>query len=306
MKKAFTLIELLIVIGILGVLMTTMLVSLSGSGDSAKAAKCLTNMRNLATAVQAYGVANAYYPHAGSITRMSMNSSGGKKNQHLEYNEMKGWVSWNSKDVFPSTSPDNPNSIGLYETDPDLGRFAITNGAIWAYMGGDSSTYVCPVHAKKHPSAKWSYLMNAYFGWAASQGHAYSSQHYGLKYGNLGDADRILLFAEVPFQGPGDWKPDEGAGDMDGDGVLQYVGCKTARGVAGKNCRDGNEHIGANHKSGRDWFAHVVFADGHTEKLRCSTSKGLPLGGDDMRELTTWLCTGKAVTFDGKKYEELK
>ena len=61
--------------------------------------------------------------------------------------------------------------------------------------------------------------------------------------------------------------------------------------------------MGFNHRDGRDWVAHVIFADGHVEKLR-RPKKGM--SNEDMRELTKWLCEGKDVSFNGQRYEELK
>ena len=57
-----------------------------------------------------------------------------------------------------------------------------------------------------------------------------------------------------------------------------------------------------------DYFRHsrclnMTFADGHVEKLR-QPRTGLNEG--DLHELTKWLCEGKDVSFNGKKYEELK
>lgn len=306
MKKAFTLVELLVVIGILGVLMAVLIGTLGGSQDSAKAVKCLSNMRNLAMAVQAYGTATAYFPQAGSIETMSMDVSQGKRQARVQFNERRGWLSWASSGVYPSTSKGGCPSISFMTGDDDLGRFAITNGAIWKYVGGDSSMFACPVHKQKNPQAIWSYFMNAYFGWNASEGYAYSTSNPGCEYQKLRDADKILLFAEIPFQGAGDWFPTgEGASD-ETDGVLQYKGCNKGGYATGPKRRDGNEHIGANHKVGKNWFAHIVYADGHTEKLRASSSRGEPMDSDALRELTTWLCTGKAFTIRGNRYEELK
>ena len=67
MKKGFTLVELLVVIGILGILSAVLIGSFAGGTESARAVKCLTNMRNLATACQTYGMSYGFYPLAGSI-----------------------------------------------------------------------------------------------------------------------------------------------------------------------------------------------------------------------------------------------
>lgn len=305
MKKGFTLVELLVVIGILAVLMGILLTTIGGTTDSARAAKCLANMKNLALAVQSRGAETGYYPYAGSIEYMDIDTSQGKGNSKLVYNERRGWISWASEGQYPSQSKKGAPSIPMCTTDEQLGMYAITNGALWRYVNGSKSVYVCPLHVKKNPNARWSYLMNAYYGWNAADGNAFSSRHTGIDYAKASGTDRRLLFSEVPFQGAGDWFPDGNSSDMESDAILQYDGCDKAAQNRIKGSRNGNEHIGANHKSGRNWLAHVVFADGHTEKIRASTDKGLPLKSDNLRELTTWLCTGKAAGFNGTKYEEL-
>lgn len=304
MKKAFSLVEMLVVIGILGILIGVLLGVVSGSGDSAQSAKCLANMKNLANAVQSAALAGGYYPGAGSTEVINVKMAG--KGVEKEYTERKGWISWNSRDAYPSTSSVMPDTIGMF-ADRDEALFAITNGAIWKYIGGNTSAYCCPLHLKHARGAHWSYIMNAYFGWSADPSYSYSPMHHGIKYGNFAAADRVVLFAEVPFQGAGGWFPStESDSGTDTDAILQFDGCNKVGAIAGKGAQNGREHIGANHKSGRIWMAHVVFADGHIEKLRCSKTTGEPLDESEMKKLTTWLCTGKAVTFDGKQYEELK
>lgn len=301
----FTLVELMIVIGIIGILAATILGVSNASGDSAQAAKCLANMKNLATAAQSYGMEHGEYPIAGSVVRRSSSGSSAKGNRRTEYTERPGWVSGDTMGQFPSTSPASIAAVGFRESDEVRSHYAITNGALWRYVSGNVNTYVCPIHKKKSPGVKWSYLMNAYFGWSADPSHAYGSFSF-QKYGKLGDADRRVLFAEIPFQGPGSWKPDgTGSGD-ENDGVLQYENCSHTARVAGESIADGNECVGANHKVGKHWFAHVVFADGHVEKIRCSSSNGKMLEDDKLKKLTTLLCEGKAIGFNGSEYEELK
>ena len=64
-KQGFTLLELLIVIGIIAVLGGVMLAQFSGSTDSALAATCMNNMRTLCNAVMADGSRESRYPSAG-------------------------------------------------------------------------------------------------------------------------------------------------------------------------------------------------------------------------------------------------
>ena len=91
MKKGFTLLELLVVIGIIGILSGIMLVSFGGSTEKARAAKCMSNMRSLAVAAQSYGMAHDYYPSAGTFEYTHMGRVKGMKKIGVVYRELYGW-----------------------------------------------------------------------------------------------------------------------------------------------------------------------------------------------------------------------
>lgn len=299
MRKAFSLVELIVVIGIIGILSGVLIAGFSGSTESARAAKCLSNMRSLAVAWNS--------GRAGSQEHISIKSTrtGAKSN----YTEEKGWISSATKGLYPSASHQTFSPVGMYETDVERVDYAITNGWAAASLGNGRSALVCPSHAKKRGAGgriNWSYFMNAAFGWDASQGgHSYNSRiNAGYIYKpEVKNADRLLIFAEIPFDknGPGDWFPDGKAGTTDTDAILQYEGCDKCATAAGKSRFKGKENIGGNHKAGKRWYAHVAFADGHAEKLNVDGMSSAAL-----RELTTLLCEGKAVGRQGNKYEEVK
>ena len=61
MKRAFTLVELMVVISIIGILIAILVTNYGGATESARAAHCLANMKNLANGVQSYlGGAGCY------------------------------------------------------------------------------------------------------------------------------------------------------------------------------------------------------------------------------------------------------
>jgi len=314
MKRGFTLVELIVVIGIIGVLAGILLASFSGGTESARAARCLSNMRNLASAVQTFGAENGRYPQAGSVEWMKVDESDGFAHAKSVYGEEPGWISWNSKGAYVNKPTSHTSSSGwmtsMYTDDEDAARHCLTNGALWKYVSGNAQTYVCPMHAKvmKKTPPHWSYLMNAYFGWDASEGSDSQGQHFArIDYGHLAKGDKVLLFAEVPFTSDATgWKPTGSGAGTDGDGVLQFdTGVETKTGSLGVNTESTgkSECIGFNHKSGKMTYANVVFADGHVEKLR------LPKGGmndSQLKMLTSWLCTGTDVAFDGKQYQKVE
>ena len=307
-KSGFTLLELIVVIGIIAILAGVLLSLFGGATDSAKAAKCMTNMRNLAVAVSNKAMVNddGSFPPAGSYMYYQR---GGKQVQ-----QRKGWISWYyTKNPFPAKSnvakPDTVYLAGKpgNARDDETHYFALTNGAIWTQCGRNSESYVCPVHVEICQNAKekvrpfWSYVMNSRFGFSETSSAQIDSRQYltsikSYKNGVALAADRVLLFAEVPFvqipKGSGSIQND--APVLQGessefDCVLQYDS---------ENWSGTKESIGFNHKSGKRYFAQVAFADGHVVKLMLPKD----MNAGQARELTTWLCQGDEVTFDGSSY----
>ena len=307
MKKAFSLVELLVVIAIIAILAGVLMSSFGGGTSSARAARCLSNMKNLANACQTYGMKSSYYPLAGNLVYMTMSES--RKNVRKQFYENPGWISAASQDMFPATSYSKPPSVSLYSSDREEASFALTNGVLFTYVSGSHETYVCPEHAKHMgPGVRvnWSYLMNAAFGWDKSQRMRPTSESGRKVYGSLARADKTLLFSEVPYMGFNSWQPEGTASSTDTDPILQYSesgldeGSKTVYSGGGSS-----EEIGVNHKSGRNYCAHVAFADGHVEKLRVPMNGKKP-DTSQMAQLTSWLCAGYDVSFDGKNYSRVK
>ena len=307
-RSGFTLLELLIVIGIIGVLSSIMFALFGGASDSAQSAKCMTNMRNLATAVY----------NAASASDGVMPAAGSYEYTDLQYiRERKGWISWLNTSASNPYSGKNTKShaqsswvpYATYDqgnrSELEKANFALTNGTIWKYIGQANATYVCPVHKKlcdkKKLTPVWSYVMNSYFGYDYKKGGTVRDQHRklstlrSLKKGIPLGADKILLFAELPFLELGSIGQN---GDLKGsssefDCTLQYDGA---------NWSSGAESIGFNHKSGNSYAAHVAFADGHVTKFLLPRDANAGV----IKNLTTWLCQGDDVSFSSDTYTRVK
>lgn len=317
MRKAFTLIELIVVIGIIGILAGILLTSFSGGTEAARAAKCLNNMRSLAVGAincASSGDMDGYMPSAGTWAELYVGNGEKKCVEH------RGWISWLSMNgEYGGRNRKAPESFvqvanaSAYCEDDEQAIFAITNGVLWQSVGRSKEVYVCPEHQivanKKGVKLRWSYVMNAYFGYDWSDGsRVVCATVAGLSRPDKKASDpsirpdRRLLFAELPIYGTGT-PIDEGGtqsgatypggGSTETDCVLQYRGFEFNR-----KWTASAESIAFNHRRSRKgWCAHVVFADGHTEKLAKATSEAI-----SKEQLTALLCAGKDIGFDGSSY----
>ena len=310
-KYGFSLVELLVVIGIIAILAGVLLSQFGGATDSARASQCATNLRNLVTAAQtcASRETNGYYPAAGSFIWKNPDHKAMKLTDHKRV----GWIAGSEDldtDVPSPVSPvafnasdDERIKAALHHGNYSVGDFKVNGrfkkdfpknkrfGRMWEALGGSRAAYQCPVHAAackkvlgRNPG--WSYVMNQAFGYDESGNQKFRGQTLS----GIANPDKFLVFAEL--QGIDIDDKVHGvqirntlhAGGTEADAVLNYA----------------TESIGFNHKAGRGRYAaHVAFADGHVEKILN------PFSGSTQK-LTEWLCQGKEISFNGKYYSEVK
>ncbi len=307
-RKGFSLIEMLVVMGILAILIAALLPMLGGSRDSAMNAKCQNNLRNLAQAVHSWAQSRSdnlgHFPSAGLYRTIDIHARKKSYYAHRPWISNKGDVS--TLNGHTGSASDLGSVVHFTDNENDC-RNAITNGAVWQGIGASFEVYRCPVHAQafeqkfKHQPG-WSYMMNQEFGYNAQNGKSMS--FYGSSIngsirvatgttGRRGDGeasrtpDKVLLFAEVQGvdvdyrKGSSSVSLQAVSGGGDGtDAVLEYT----------------KESMGFNHKLGKfKYGGNVAFADGHVETIVYPT-------GMSSKDLTRYLCQGYDVPHDGRAY----
>ena len=284
MKKAFTLIEMLIVVGIIAVLMSIVLVNVRGATDSANATKCMNNMRSLWVAMDAIGMDLGSYPLAGPCTRKA----------GLEKKVVKStFEPWISRDHSEKMVP-------CYGTGSDAeDRYAITNGSMgvfWKAMAGKDSAYNCPIFAKDHLVKRkrmplFSYALNGVQFKSDVTGMLDMFVGVGLvTYNSIERADRAVMFAELPISQSCGYDPLAKPETCDAT-LKPATGYKPWKGSA--------EAIGFVHQDKqKHYYGHVVFVDGHIEKFI------QPPANSSLKEdkLTAHICLGDDVAYDERGY----
>lgn len=294
-KSAFTLLEMLVVIGIIGVLMGVIITQFGGATESAKAAKCEANMRNLVTAAHASASRTGdarHFPAASSYSYIVPDV----KRRKVRYHNSCGWISGSEKRNFDTESAIGFQAVPFNAENEESLRFALTNGcfgSMWKAMGASREAYQCPVHAEavrketgRMPG--WSYVMNKDFGYDTGK-HTFCNKDKDMK-----NASKILMFAELQ----GADITESGYDKIDAKKYLTADGDQADAVLDYKK-----ENIGFNHKPNkRGTYGHVAFADGHVERLFYPRSGS----GISLTDLTEALCVGHEVSFDGKGYTDLQ
>ena len=119
-QKAFTLVELLLVLTILAILAGIVLPRMTGSTERARTTAAMTQISTLGTALGAYEVDNGNYPRGRDGLQALMVKPRDAQNWHGPYMEKDIPLDpWGHPYVYECPGKRNPSGYDLYATGPD-------------------------------------------------------------------------------------------------------------------------------------------------------------------------------------------
>jgi prepilin-type processing-associated H-X9-DG protein len=214
--SAFTLVELLVVIGIIALLISILLPALSKARDQANTIKCLSNVRQLALAAKMFAA-----DHQGCIPTDSDN---GYATLFDPYHQKFYWRNSGGTAVLADWASSLLPYLGLHQTDADNFQNETTNPTP-GWVG--PRVLVCPTDTAQDASYNPGYLLINNVTGFSGLGLTYATQNFPISYGINADIASIIdLSPSSGTSGYGVFNPGGEVRVTGGPGNSQSLQCR--------------------------------------------------------------------------------
>jgi prepilin-type N-terminal cleavage/methylation domain-containing protein/prepilin-type processing-associated H-X9-DG protein len=260
-KSGFTLVELLVVIGIIALLLAVLLPALNVARQQALSVKCLSNMRQLGTAYAMYVIDNkGWLPSSDTCGPITIQN----------FTDATGHLQWPAGPTF------NHTWVGWVDAGPT--KASLEGGTLWKYIK-NAALYKCPVDFNEYRNRSYSLNLLLCTG-ATGQGFRYGADPWKVyKVNQVRDSTKTIAFVEEADPQKGN-NPGDLANQWNGGGWVQIP---TAVGLPSQWV----DTVVSWHRKG----ANFAFVDGHAEYWHWSDTRTINYLKNDPNWPNTWYDT---------------
>jgi prepilin-type N-terminal cleavage/methylation domain-containing protein len=273
-RRAFTLVELLVVVGIVALLLALLLPAVQAARESARRTGCASNLRQISVALQLYDGVNRSFP-SGYISQVASDGSDAGPGwgwatlllDHLEENTLRGQLLLNLPIAAPANSESRLVQVSPYSCPSDAADPFWSAFGAWGDVGPSPASRICDIASANYVAM----FGNRELG-SLGTGMFFRNSHVRLRDIHDGATTTIATGERSHSLGKSTW-----VGAVQGAmlGLVTVEGCVAVEDGSGMvlgHAKQGGRHgdstnelgmFSSDHPAG----VHFLFADSHVAML---------------------------------------